>query len=518
MRSLVRVRYAPSPTGTLHVGGLRTALINWLFAKKHGGRFLLRIEDTDVARVVPGAAEALEETLARFGIRSDEPAERQSRRLSLYKNAADALLAKGDAYPCFCSKDRLEVVRRRNRTEGREAAAYDRRCRGIDPDESKRRVEAGEEHVLRLKAPRTGKTNVEDIVRGIVSFENKVMDDQILLKTDGFPTYHLASVVDDHDMNISHVIRGEEWLSSTPKHLTLYKMLGWEPPAFAHLSLLLNKDGTKMSKRNEASSADLLLSRHGYSPMAIANFIALLGWNPLQQKSQSLEELALMDNDETSKKEQLIFTSLESLAEAFELDKTTRKKGAIVDLDFLHWINGEHFRRKDRNDVVRSLKGQLGFELSPDFSDKYLREVVELMLFRVFQEKDLVAFCGHFLVPAGQTDLLPEFSKVDKIKLDSEHPLSPTICKEAAEILSKIPDDDWNTKSIKKQLKHLAQSLNTSHGLKTPQVMLPIRATTTRSFVGSSLPETLSLLGKERTLERLLLDERKERSPTPEVN
>ncbi|MEK9151850.1 MAG: glutamate--tRNA ligase, partial [Patescibacteria group bacterium] len=291
---MIRVRFAPSPTGFLHIGGLRTALYNELFARKNGGIFVLRIEDTDRTRLVPGGIENIIRTMAWSGVQADEGPylddggavqERgdygpyiQSNRFDIYADHAKKLLANGGAYRCFCSAERLESMKTAMMAE-RRPIMYDKKCRGMSAAELEQKMQAGEPHVIRLKMPESGNTEFNDAIRGRVSFENALIDDQVLLKSDGFPTYHLANVVDDHLMAISHVIRGEDWLPSTPKHLVLYGLFGWTPPIFAHLPLLLNPDRSKLSKR-QGDVAVEEYAEQGYLPEAIVNFVALLGWNP----------------------------------------------------------------------------------------------------------------------------------------------------------------------------------------------------------------------------------------------
>jgi len=323
----VRVRFAPSPTGYLHVGGLRTALYNWLYARKHGGTFILRIEDTDQSRKVAGAVDNLLATLKWCGLDIDEGpgigGDRgpyaQSERLDIYHGHIARLLAEGHAYRCFCTRERLDEVRERQRKMG-VAPRYDRHCRNLSPEEAGKRA-VQESHVVRLAVPEAGRIILEDVVRKKVAFEWQTVDDQVLLKGDGFPTYHLANVVDDHLMGITHVIRGEEWLPSMPKHLLLYQYLGWTPPVFAHLPLLLNKDRSKLSKRQGHVAAEDYRAQ-GYLPQALVNFVALLGWH-----DQSNREVF----------------ALEELVQAFELARV-QKGGAIFDTDKLKWINGRHIR------------------------------------------------------------------------------------------------------------------------------------------------------------------------------
>ncbi len=322
-----RVRFAPSPTGYLHVGGLRTALYNWLFARKHGGVFILRIEDTDQSRKVEGAMDSLLDMLAWSGLKIDEGPGLggdygpyvQSERLENYHQHAEQLMAGGQAYYCFCTPDRLEQLRERQKKMGINVR-YDRHCRSLPADEAKRRA-AGEHHVVRLAIPESGRITFKDIIRKKVAFDWQTVDDQVLIKGDGFPTYHLANVVDDHLMNITHVIRGEEWLPSMPKHLYLYQCFGWEPPTFAHLPLLLNPDRSKLSKRQGHVAVEAYREK-GYLPEALVNFVALLGWHEQGNRE--------------------VFT-LAELIEAFEIGRV-QKGGAIFDIEKLDWINGQHIR------------------------------------------------------------------------------------------------------------------------------------------------------------------------------
>ncbi|CUT08327.1 glutamyl-tRNA synthetase, partial [Candidatus Kryptonium thompsonii] len=278
----IRTRFAPSPTGFLHVGGLRTALYNYLFAKKHNGQFILRIEDTDQTRIVPGAIENLIETLHWAGIEFDEGPNKggpygpyiQSQRLELYRKHAQELIEKGYAYYCFCSPERLEKMRE-EQIKLKQQPRYDGTCRRLSQEEVKKKLDEGIPKTIRMKIPEWGELTFHDLIRGDVTINFKTLDDQIILKSDGFPTYHLAVVVDDHYMKISHVIRGEEWLPSTPKHILLYEYLNWKKPQFAHLPLLLNPDRTKLSKRQGDVAVEDYRAK-GYLPEAIVNFIALL--------------------------------------------------------------------------------------------------------------------------------------------------------------------------------------------------------------------------------------------------
>lgn len=332
---MVRVRFAPSPTGEMHIGNLRTALYNYLFARHHKGVFVVRIEDTDQERKVENAVERLVETLHRFGLDPDEGpvfTEKgieykgeygpyvQSERLALYKDAAEILLEKGHAYYCFCSQERLESLRKIQQQKGI-PTRYDGHCRSLSKEEVAKLFEQHTSHVIRLKVPTTGVLSFSDAIRGEVTFAYDTIDDQVLMKSDGFPTYHLANVVDDHEMKITHVLRAEEWLPSTPKHILLYSFFGWKAPTFAHLPMLLDATRAKLSKRRGAKSAEQYLES-GFLPQALLNFILFLGWNP-------------KTNEE-------IF-SRESMIEQFTLDKINMS-GAIVNDQKLLWFNQHYLK------------------------------------------------------------------------------------------------------------------------------------------------------------------------------
>ena len=329
-----RTRFAPSPTGMLHIGGARTALWAYLLAKQTDGTFVLRIEDTDQARSVEGGIENIVDTLDRLGIHPDEGVLRvdgqltdvgpygpyqQSKRLGVYTKFAQQLLQQKDAYYCFCSRERLDEVRKAQQAR-KEQPKYDRHCLTLTDAEVEERLKASEPHVVRMKVPE-GKSTVSDLIRGDVTFDHKEVDDQVILKSDGFPTYHLAVVVDDHHMNITTVIRGEEWLPSTPKHQILYKMLGWEEPTFAHVPLLLNADKSKLSKRQGDVAAEAYLEK-GYLPDALVNFIATLGYNPTGDRE---------------------LYSRQELIELFNLNKV-KKSGAVVNFEKLDWMNKQYLQ------------------------------------------------------------------------------------------------------------------------------------------------------------------------------
>ena len=335
---MIKTRFAPSPTGYLHLGGLRTALYDYLLAKKHGGIFGLRIEDTDQNRYVAGAVEQLLSTLKKLGLEADEGPvltydskviERgqfgpyfQSYRLEIYRKYTEQLITSKHAYYCFCSEERLEKMRKEQEAKGM-PSKYDRCCLGLSEQEVQEKVKQNEPYVVRFKMP-SGQTKFTDLIRGEIIFDNELSDDPIILKSDGFPTYHLAMAVDDHLMEVTHVIRGEEWLSSVPKHIALYQAFGWESPQFAHLSLILNPDKSKLSKRQGDVAVEDYLQK-GYLPQALINYVVFLGWNP--------------------KSEQEIF-SLPELITAFDI-AGVNKAGAIFDRQKLDWYQKEYLYKNE---------------------------------------------------------------------------------------------------------------------------------------------------------------------------
>ena len=334
----VRTRYAPSPTGFMHVGNLRTALYEYLIAKSQGGKFILRIEDTDQERLVDGAVEVIYRTLDMVGLKHDEGPDVggeygpyvQSQRKDMYKPYAEQLVKEGKAYYCFCTKERLDALHQEQGVGG----GYDRHCRDLPQEEVDRLLAQGVPYVIRQKMPLEGSTTFQDAVYGEITVENKELEDQILLKADGYPTYNFANVIDDHSMHITHVVRGCEYLSSAPKYNLLYEAFGWEVPTYVHLPLIMgkNEDGcvSKLSKRHGATSFEDLMA-DGYLPEAVTNYIALLGWCP-------------KDNQE-------MFT-LEGLAESFSIDGIS-KSPAVFDYDKLTWFNGEYIRGKSPEEFLQ---------------------------------------------------------------------------------------------------------------------------------------------------------------------
>lgn len=465
--SEVRVRFAPSPTGYVHVGSLRTALYNYLFARHHQGTFILRIEDTDQTRYVEGAVDNLLETLRWAGLDYDEGPEKggpygpyyQSQRRDIYRQHVEELLEKDAAYPCFCSEDTLNHMREEQQKKGL-PVMYDGRCRHIPKKEARERMKH-EPHVIRLKVPRSGHTVVRDVIRGDVSFENALIDDQILLKSDGFPTYHLANVVDDHLMRVSHVIRGEEWLPSTPKHILLYQAFGWELPQFAHLPLLLNPDRTKLSKRQGDVAVEDYRAK-GILPQALVNFVALLGWN----KGDDQE----------------IF-SLKELIEYFSLERVN-KAGAVFDVHKLEWMNGQYLRKMDE---VSYLK--IGREWLKKFNlDTGDQAKNDLILKAV--RPSLTKFA----------DLPQKTALFFKDKLEYEQEAKEWIAKAESKIIfqNMLEELAQINELTVENFSAVMKAVQKKTGQKGKQLWMPVRAAITGETHGPELALVLPVMGKNK--------------------
>ena len=479
----VRVRFAPSPTGFLHIGGLRTALFNYLFAHQSKGTFILRIEDTDQERFVPGATEKLINTLNNFGLIPDEGAclsgEKisshgksgpyiQSQKLPNYQKAAEDLISKDKAYYCFCSAERLEKLRDEQKAN-KQVPKYDGLCRDLDPLEAQKRLKMGHKAVVRCKIPHNSTVAFKDLIYGQISVRSEDLDDFVILKSDGFPTYHLANVVDDHDMRISHVIRGEEWLPSLPKHVLLYQAFGYTMPIFVHLPLLLNPDRSKLSKRQGDVAAEDFLAK-GYLPQAIINYVALLGWNPGT--------------------EQEIF-DLAGLVKAFDLNKI-KKAGAVFDLQKLNWFNAEYVRQilKEKNKDYKNLLA-LAATFLPGHEDK-ADKILKLFGKRIDNLSELTAK-SEFLwnLPKYEAKNLI-FKKSNKEDTRKGLELSLTL-------LNKLSDKQWNENDLNVAL----QNLLAEHHLSAGDVFWPLRYALSGLDKSPSPAEILEFLGKEESLKRL---------------
>ncbi|HYM50917.1 MAG TPA: glutamate--tRNA ligase [Candidatus Limnocylindrales bacterium] len=451
----VRVRYAPSPTGVTHIGGARTALFNYLFARHHQGAFLLRIEDTDRARLQPGSEAQIKEGLTWIGLHWDEPPIVQSEHLPRYRAAAEQLLSSGAAYRCFCTPERLEQMRAEQRAR-KEPERYDRRCAAIPPEESDRRALAGERFVIRQRMPAQGTTTLHDLIMGTVEFRNDTLDDHVLLKSDGYPTYHLAFAVDDHDSRISHVIRGDGWLPSAPKHLLLFQAFGWEPPAFAHLPLVHGPDHKPLAKRHGARNI-LEYRDAGYLPEAVVNFIAFLGWSPGTTQD--------------------LFTMPE-LIDAFTIERV-QPSPAVANLERLDWLNGQFIRRLPDDDLARRLSPWL-----PQASPDQIRPLVPLVKERLqtlAQAPDLLAF--FFGEPAP----LP----ADAVK---DRPAMRQRIEAAVRRLEEAPA--WSEVELESRLRATADALQIKHG----DFFMALRIALTGRRVTPPLIPSMVQLGRDRVL------------------
>lgn len=470
-----RVRFAPSPTGYLHVGGLRTALYNYLFAKQHGGVFILRIEDTDRTRFVEGAVENLISTLHWAGLEHDEGPEKggacgpyiQSQRLDIYREHAGKLLAEGQAYRCFCTPVRLEEMRTQQE-RAKLSPKYDRTCLRLSQNEIDEKLKSGTPFVIRLKVPDGIAVVFDDIVRERVEFASDRIDDQVLIKSDGYPTYHLANVVDDHLMGITHVIRGEEWLSSVPKHILLYRFFGWELPVFAHLPLLLNPDRSKLSKRQGDVAVEDYRSK-GYLKEALVNFVALLGWNPGT--------------------EQEIFSISELIGE-FSIDRVN-KAGAIFNIEKLDWLNFQHLKRKSDGEVLQDLKETIAASKYREsrFTDDYLLRVISAMRERVSFMKDFLEKSPYFFEPPVNYD--PE---VVKKRWKTE---TPSELQKVADAFNAVGASD--KEGFEDALHRVAESLNVGNG----KLIHPLRLAISGLGGGPGVFDIVSILGREETVRRI---------------
>jgi len=501
MTKKIITRFPPSPTGFLHVGSLRTALYNYLFAKKNQGKFLLRIEDTDQARIVKGAIENLQEILELFGLKWDNQQPIiQSTRLKIYQKYAKQLVEENKAYYCFCSHQRLEdlkVIQQQKKLP----PMYDGKCRDLKKAEVEENLKTKKPHVSRFRMPKTGNTEFTDLVRGRVSFDNKTLDDQIILKSDGFPTYHLASVVDDHEMKVTHVIRGEEWLSSTPKHVLLYQALGWPAPEFAHLPLLLNADRSKLSKRQGDVAVEDYLAK-GYLPQALLNFVLLLGWNPGT--------------------DQEIF-DLKTMTEAFGLEKVN-KAGAIFNTQKLDWLNGYYLRQLPIKEFAQTciphlIKAELispNFEAKekvPDLTGYFGKEIVQN--FTVQETKQKISFGQLAKMVATEQQRI---KKLDEIALATEFFFkapkyeAPLLLwkkmekNQAAdnlrlilEKLEKISEKKWQQKNLETEIKKLMAEKNSGAG----EMLWPMRVALTGRKASPGNFEVAEALGKTESLIRI---------------
>ncbi|HHV46382.1 MAG TPA: glutamate--tRNA ligase [Tissierellia bacterium] len=482
----VRVRFAPSPTGYLHIGGLRTALYNYLFAKHNNGKFILRIEDTDRTRYVEGAIENLINSLNWAGIKYDEGVfveegkivQRgeygpyiQSERLDIYKKYVDELIEKGYAYYCFCTKERLDKVREEQKIKGL-IPRYDGLCRSLSLEEAREKIANGEEYVVRLKLPPNRDIKFKDLVRGDIIINTEDLDDQVLLKSDGFPTYHLAVVVDDHLMGITHIVRGEEWLPSTPKHVYLYEAFGWEKPTYVHLPTVLNKERKKLSKRHGDVSVEDFRKK-GYLPEGLVNYLALVGWTP-------------EDNRE--------ILSMEELIEEFSFERVS-KTGGIFDIDKLNWVNGHYIRGYDLDkltDIAIPFLKEAGF-----IDDEFINERYEWL-------KILVATVREGLSNVSEIVDKVDIFFNDKVEVEDEEALEVLKWEETPTVLNALKEEVENAQEITEELsKTIMKKIQKSTGVKGKKLFMPVRVALSGKIHGPELVSIIYLLGKQNVLKRI---------------
>lgn len=462
----MRTRFAPSPTGFMHLGGLRTALFNFLIARRTGGSFLLRIEDTDQSRTVPGAAEGLQDVLKWAGIPPDahELVVVQSSKLKVYQSYAQELISMGRAYRCYCSKGRLESLRAAGHT------GYDRACR------NRPHTKAEQPHVIRLRVPdEPPRITFHDKIYGHISISTSELDDVILMKADGFPTYHFANVIDDHESSIDLVMRGQEWLPSTPLHALLYDTFNWPRPLFAHLPLLVKADGTKLSKRHGDAFVQYY-RRLGYEPEALVNFVAFLGWNP----KENAKEVMGMDE----------------LISAFSLDGINKSESR-VDLNKLNWLNRRHIGLIESNDSMRLVNELRSFLRKDNFSpgtvfdprvleDEYLAKVIHLIMDRIHLLSDIPRLCSYFF----KTPPVSESIDLDKEALSSV----------TGTLLRTLDGSDFNADFLKRCIDVVKKEHNE---IPSTTIMMAIRLAITGTHVGASVIDTMVLLGPTECTHRL---------------
>ena len=469
----VRTRYAPSPTGYMHIGNLRTAIFEYLLAKKYDGSFILRIEDTDQQREVEGAIDFIYKTLELCGFKIDEGPNNdkgygpyiQSERKEIYKKYAEEIVEKGKAYYCFCTEEELNAMRERANARHK-PFLYDGRCSRLTKEMVKEKLDSGASFVIRQKMPKTGTTIVDDIIYGKIKIDNSILDDQILLKSDGFPTYNFANVIDDHLMEITHVIRGKEYLDQTAKYNLLYEAFGWEKPIYAHVAMVLGEDGNKLSKRNgDASFMDLY--NEGYLPAAIVNYLSLLGWSPATNQE--------------------VFT-MDELIKNFDETRIS-KSSSQYDVKKLKWFNHQYIQKMSDEEYLNWIKKFFTRDVSGK-SEEWV-------------DKLLLIYKDHLDYGNEINDLTENFF-IDKIALDDEareflesDPVTKDVTDCFKSEVEKITD--WNTDNISAAINNVKTTL----GVKGKLLYMPIRIKASGFMHGPELADTLYLIGKDTVIERL---------------
>ncbi len=466
----VRVRYAPSPTGYPHVGNIRTALFNWLFARHCNGVFILRIEDTDVARTVEGAVDIIMNSLRWLGLDWDEGPYFQSQRLHIYREAAENLIKGGFAYRCYCSSERLAAMRQ-EQIKLKRPPGYDRHCRNLTSEQQTEMEGRGIVPVIRFKIPLEGQTIFNDLIRGDIVFENSTLDDFVLLKSDGYPTYHLANVIDDHLMEISHVMRAEEWVPSTPRHVLLYRAMGWQPPIFAHMPMILGTDRSKLSKRHGATSINEYQDA-GYLPETLFNFLSLLGWS-LDDKTE------IMSRDEIIKK--------------FSLERVS-KTAAIFNKEKIDWMNGMYIRSLSPDEfagkVIPFMEKALPLEIHRPLDESYIRSIAPLIQDRAKLLAEVPELTGFFFVDNLDYDAKLLLNKIEK----------PQAVQILQVVLAKLSiANTWSREMLEETIRPLTVEMNLKPGI----FFGVIRVAVTGKTATPPLFETMEVLGKDRCIKRL---------------
>lgn len=483
----VRVRFAPSPTGYVHIGSLRTALYNYLFAKGfEDGKYILRIEDTDRTRLVEGAVENMLDAMSWAGVNHDEGPMLvngkieeigdfgpyvQSDRLDIYKEHIETLLDNGHAYYCFCTKERLDAVREEQKSSG-QTPKYDGHCRDISLEEARKRAESGENYVIRLKLPENRDIAFDDVVRGNVVVNTNDVDDQVLIKTDGFPTYHFAVIVDDHHMGITHVIRGEEWLPSTPKHVYLYEAFGWDAPRYVHLPNILNAEKKKLSKRHGDVAVKDFKDK-GYLPEALINYIALLGWSP-------------EDNSE--------IMTVEEIISKFSLERVS-KSGGVFDVEKLNWINSHYLKEADLERLTELAYGYFvdGGYITIDEKEarwEWMKSIISATREKLDYLKQVIDYIPMFL---GETVEMENQEAIDIMKLEHVPDMLEVF---KNKILS---CEELTKESTKKILKEVQKET----GHKGKNLFMPVRVAVSGQCHGPDLNEMLVILDKDLISKRI---------------
>lgn len=477
MPNKIKTRFAPSPTGYLHIGGLRTALYNYIFALQNKGKFIVRIEDTDQARYVKDSEKKLIQTLQKMGLKWSEGPTLdkslnlqengqnnpyfQAKRLKIYQEYIEKLLNNKNAYYCFCSEGRLAELRQKQEAI-KQPTKYDGLCRKLTESEINSRLKTQDSYTIRLKVPESREVVFKDIIRGEVKFNTSEIDDQVLVKSDGFPTYHLANVIDDHLMGITHVIRGEEWLSSTPKHILLYEAFGWQPPVFAHLPLLLNPDKSKLSKRQGDVAVEDFLDK-GYLPEAIINYVALLGWHPKNDKE--------------------IF-SLKELIKEFDLSRV-QKAGAIFDVEKLKWFNARYLQKKSNKELLKLVHPYLS-----NVDEVILKNVLISQKSRLIVLSDIKELISSFTELADYQSNLLIYKKSDKEKTVEGLRIALAVI----ENLKK-----WGKGIIKEKMEDTVKKNNLTNG----DLFWPTRVALSGQEKSAPPEEIMEIIGKNETLARI---------------